>query len=60
MKRALIEIGFIQAKANYSLLIKEKNQNITYLVVYKDDIILTRSNELEFSIIKIQLENKFK
>jgi len=60
LRGVLLDIGFHQAKSDYSLFIREKNQNILYLVVYVDDIIITGSNELEIGITKILLEKQFK
>ena len=44
---ALIEHGFVQSKFDYSLYIKEKGDLFVALLVYVDDIVITRINETE-------------
>lgn len=37
--------GYVQSKANYSMLTKFKGENVVILLIYVDDILITRSNE---------------
>lgn len=56
----LLNLGFIQTKSNYSLLFRENNKSIKYIIVCVDDIIIIHNNELEIHFLKIIWENNFK
>lgn len=56
----LKEAGFVQRKSDYSLYVRSKNNSISVLLVYVDDIILTGNNESELESIKAWFSSKFK
>lgn len=60
LKRVLLDMGFSQAHSDYSLFTRYKMDNIVYLLVYVDDIIITGSNEIELVTIKTNIEDNFK
>ncbi|GJZ05757.1 ribonuclease H-like domain-containing protein [Tanacetum coccineum] len=55
---ALLEIGFIQSKCDYSLYVKSDDIFIAVLV-YVDDIVLTGNNFNEVEKLKDHLKSKF-
>ena len=61
-KKLVIELktlGFVQSKNDYSLFIKNKNNVITIMAVYVDDILLIENNEADIIHIKQHLDNTF-
>ncbi|GJX25725.1 putative RNA-directed DNA polymerase [Tanacetum coccineum] len=56
----LTEAGFLQSKNDHSLFVKNKNGIFLALLVYVDDIIITRNNNDEISKFKSFLNQKFK
>lgn len=56
----LIEHHYTQIASDHSLFVKTNNSFITILLVYIDDVILTRNDLNEFHLIKILLDNTFK
>lgn len=56
---ALISFGFISTKSDKSLFIRFTSSYVTYLLVYPDDIILTRSDSKELSILITKLNAEF-
>lgn len=46
--------------ADYFMFYNEINQYMIYLVIYVDDIVITRENEYEIQLPNLQLQNNFK
>ncbi|KAK1420482.1 hypothetical protein QVD17_22111 [Tagetes erecta] len=60
LTKTLIDIGFVQSKSDYSLYVKTHGDNISILLVYVDDIILTGNNQSEIQNIKSLLSSTFR
>ncbi|KAJ9538691.1 hypothetical protein OSB04_031424 [Centaurea solstitialis] len=56
----LMNIGFIQSKADYSLFYKGSGSTYVAVLVYVDDIILAGPSQNLIDEVKIQLSNTFK
>ena len=56
----LHSIGFIHSKNDYSLFYKLQRQSIVILVVYVDDIVITRNDSASISRLKSVLDQQFK
>ncbi|XP_026439733.1 uncharacterized protein LOC113338554 [Papaver somniferum] len=56
---ALLEEGFQQSRADYSLFLYHKGAISIYVLVYVDDIIITGNNDLAINQLKHKLEAKF-
>nr|GEU54847.1 hypothetical protein [Tanacetum cinerariifolium] len=56
---ALIEHGFEQRKFDYSLYVKHKGDVFIALLVYVDDIVITRTNKVEINNFTKFLSSKF-
>ncbi|GKE19914.1 ribonuclease H-like domain-containing protein [Tanacetum coccineum] len=52
---ALVEHGFIQSKFDYSLYVKSKGSEFVALLVYVDDIVITRNDESGVKSFKMNL-----
>ncbi|KAG9441691.1 hypothetical protein H6P81_017545 [Aristolochia fimbriata] len=55
----LLELGFILSKADSSLLIRSTAHNVTFVLVYVDDIIVTGSSPLDIRELIQQLQKEF-
>ncbi|CAM8951451.1 unnamed protein product [Rhodiola kirilowii] len=58
--KALISYGFKSSLNDYSLFTLHKNQDYVALLVYVDDIILTRTPQLLIDQVKHFIDSKFK
>ena len=47
-----MEVGFIQCRSNHSVLMKSTTRGIVVLVIYVDDIIVSRSDLVEIEEVK--------
>jgi hypothetical protein len=57
--RYLVTSGFQTSNANFSLYVKKINCEIVVIVIYVDDLIITRDNNVEISDLKKILKQKF-
>ncbi|KAL6290819.1 hypothetical protein ACE6H2_008329 [Prunus campanulata] len=57
--KALLDAGFSQSKADYSLFYRHKGKSSIFLLVYVDDIIITGTDAATISIIKNLLHQRF-
>ncbi|CAL8099297.1 unnamed protein product [Prunus armeniaca] len=58
--QAILDAGYIQSKADYSLLYKHKGITSVFILVYVDDVIITGSDANEISTLKNFLRQRFK
>ena len=56
----LIQLGFIQSKANYSLFTKRHGDIFMILLVYVDDVLIACNDKAEVDRFKVMLDDKFK
>ncbi|CAI9772674.1 unnamed protein product [Fraxinus pennsylvanica] len=56
----IIEQGFQQSKAYYSLFVRSTGDSFTTILIYVDDIIIAGSNEKIIDSLKVLLDEKFK
>ena len=57
---AIIQYGFRQSKSNYSLFTKGTGSTFLALLVYVDDVIISRPNETVINLCKEFLNDQFK
>ncbi|GKB08115.1 ribonuclease H-like domain-containing protein [Tanacetum coccineum] len=60
LSEALLEVGFVQSKNDHSMFIKNKGDVSLNLLVYVDDLVITRIDNLEIENFKAFLNKKFK
>ena len=53
---ALLQHGFVQSKANYSLFTKKCNDSFIALLVHVDDILIARDNPQAMEQLKLFLD----
>ncbi|GJU45587.1 zinc finger, CCHC-type containing protein [Tanacetum coccineum] len=56
---ALAEHGFVQSKLDYSLYTKHNGDKFVALLVYVDDIVITRNDDVGINDFKVFLSTKF-
>ncbi|KAL4017194.1 hypothetical protein IC575_024870 [Cucumis melo] len=56
----LFTLGFVASTADLSLFIRSVGSSLTYLLLYVDDIIVTKPDYLYISVLKNQLALEFK
>ena len=54
-----MEYGFKQAMANHTLFYKKDGDDITWLIVYVDDMIVTGSNSTKIEKLRSYLAKEF-
>ncbi|GAU44717.1 hypothetical protein TSUD_400290 [Trifolium subterraneum] len=59
LSETLIQSGFIQSKADYSLFTKHSSVGFTVILVYVDDLVLGGTDMVEIQNIKHLLDTKF-
>ncbi len=57
--RCLVTSGFQTSNVNFSLYVKKKNCGIVIIVIYVDDLIITRDNDANISDLRKFLKQKF-
>ena len=56
----LIQLGFIQSKADYSLFTRRHGDIFMILLVYVDDVLIACNDKAEVDRFKVMLDDKFK
>lgn len=56
----LLNLGFIQSKADYSLFTRIVGSYLIALLLYVDDIMIASNDELAVTNLKVVLDQKFK
>lgn len=51
--------GYTQSKLDYSLFFKKNSSTITFVVVYVDDVLVTRNDPIEIAHLKQHLDSVF-
>lgn len=51
--------GLQQSNLDHKIFFKHQQGNVTTLIIYVDDIIITRNDEVEISMLQKQLDTKF-
>ena len=60
LSNAILQLGFVQSKADYSLFTFTKGSVFVALLVYVDDILLTGNDESYITHLKGMLDTRFK
>jgi len=55
----LVTSGFQTSDADFSLYVKKTNHGIVVIVIYVDDLIITRDSDVDISDLKKFLKQKF-
>ncbi|GKB81856.1 reverse transcriptase, RNA-dependent DNA polymerase, partial [Tanacetum coccineum] len=59
LSNALIEFGFTQSKTDYSLFLKKEGSSIRVVLVYVDDLLITRNDQSQIFKLKTHLSSVF-
>ena len=56
----ILSVGFSQSSSDYSLFLRQSSSGITILLIYVDDMIITKNDEVGISHLKNLLHSSFK
>lgn len=56
----LISQDFVRSKNDLCLYVHKRGKNITYLLLYVDDIFIVSSNDSEMNRLRLELSKRFK
>ena len=56
----LLQLGFIQSKADYSLFTRRQGDVFMVLLVYVDDVLIACNHKTKIARFKVLLDDKFK
>ena len=56
----LVQLGFKQSKADYSLFTRQKDHCFMVLLIYVDDVLIACKDKREVDQLKVLLDQKFK
>lgn len=59
LAQELLFLGYYQSKNDYSLFIKKQANDMTFIAIYVDDIIVTGNNPIEVTKVKEHLDSTF-
>nr|GEW84084.1 reverse transcriptase, RNA-dependent DNA polymerase [Tanacetum cinerariifolium] len=59
LSSALLDFRYTQSKTDYSLFVKQHNASFTAVLVYVDDLLITRNDEGQINSLKSQLSFVF-
>ena len=56
----MVQLGFVQSKANYSLFTRQEGESFIYLLVYVDDVLIASNDKAKVDQFKVLLDQRFK
>ena len=59
LRDVLVSLGFMSSKSDYSLFIRHSANCTMFVLVYVDDILVTRSSKVEIQVLVQQLNTRF-
>lgn len=57
---SLVQLRFIQSKANYSLFTRQQGTSFITLLVYVDDVLIASNDKEKVDQFKVLLDQRFK
>ena len=56
----MVQLGFVQSKANYSLFTRQEGESFIALLVYVDDVLIASNDKAKVDQFKVLLDQRFK